>query len=69
MDRNILPTYSPTIPMVNISIPEKKNIATIVEAQPTAMDGCISFLMNTTSAPMIPRNEIRKYTPIGERAK
>ena len=49
--RYILPRYSPISPRNSIISPEKKQMHTITEYQPTALVGAISFFSTMAKAP------------------
>ena len=53
MPKNIRPRYSPIIHRKSMMIPEKKQMAHIMEGQPMAMDGTSIFLMMIPMAPRI----------------
>ena len=57
MPRNILPRYSPISPRNNRFTPEKKQMAAIMDGQPIAIEGTISFRITVKAAPNIPNRE------------
>ena len=51
--RNILPRYSPMVPINNMISPEKKQMAHIMEGHPSAIAGFTSLRITIASAPRI----------------
>ena len=58
--RNILPRYSPMVPINNMMSPEKKQMAHIMEGHPSAIAGFTSLRITIASAPRILNIE-KKY--------